>query len=379
MRNYINNFLQQESASGMLLFFAAILALIWANSPFSYLYEQFISNWLFIINEGLMAVFFLLVGLELRRGFADGEFSHTADLVLPFAAACGGMILPALIYLLLNYQDPVTSLGFATPVATDIAFALGAVSLFGRSLPRQLKLFLLTVAIFDDIGAILIIAIFYSHGHSFFYLSSAFFVMLVMFFCSVCRIRYLSIYFGLGAVLWALFLHSGIHPTVAGVVTAMTIPNLTVKRKSWLHEIENTLRPYVVFGIMPIFALANAGLPFGEINLSMLTDRVVLGIVCGLFFGKQMGVMLVAWVATRLSREARLPAGSTWLEFYGVALLCGIGFTMSLFLGTLSFQNHAQYVNEVRLGVLLGSILSGIAGASVLTIAVNHKKRLIHS
>lgn len=379
MRNMINNLLQQESASRFLLFVATILALLCANLPFSSLYEQFINSWVFVINEGLMAIFFLLVGLELKRGFYEGHFSNRADVVLPFAAACGGMVFPAIIYLILNIHNPETAVGFATPMATDIAFALGALSLVGSTLSRQLKLFLLTVAIFDDLGAILIIAIFYSHGHSFVYLSGAIFVMLAMIFCNICRINNLAVYLIAGAVLWYLFLKAGVHPTVAGMVTALVMPNAKKHGKSLLHEFENRLRPYVIFIIMPIFAFANAGLPLGEVTLATFKSNVVLGIVCGLFFGKQIGVMLVTWLAIHLSNEARLPQKANWLEFYGVALLCGIGFTMSLFLGTLSFQHHPQYVNEVRLGVLTGSILSGAAGASVLAIAARRKKRLSHS
>ncbi len=379
MRKFMNNISQQESVSGLLLFIATILALIWANLPFSSLYEQFVSNWVFMINEGLMAIFFLLVGLELKRGFHEGHFSKTADIVLPFAAACGGMIMPAIIYLILNFQHPETVVGFATPVATDIAFALGALSLFGKAIPRQLKLFLLTVAIFDDLGAILIIAVFYSHGLSLIYLSGAIFVILSLMFCNFCRIHYLLVYLIGGVALWYLFLKAGIHPTVAGMVTALTMPNAKVRGKNILPEFEKHLRPYVVFIITPIFALANAGLPLADVNLATFKSNVVLGIICGLFFGKQIGVMLVTWLATTLSREARLPQHTSWLAFYGVALLCGIGFTMSLFLGTLSFQNHPQYINEVRLGVLAGSILSGIAGASVLAFAARRNRRLSHS
>jgi NhaA family Na+:H+ antiporter len=374
MRKIIRDFLQLESASGVVLFAAALVAMLWANSSFYPIYAQFTNTWLFIINDGLMAVFFLLVGLELKRGFLEGQFARASDVLLPLAAAVGGMIVPALIYMSLNYADPVTLQGWATPVATDIAFAVGVLTLAGSRIPRSLKLFLLSIAIFDDIGAIVIIAVFYSHHLAYIYLFYATLVVLSLLMCNALRVRFLAVYLLGGAVLWALFLKAGIHPTIAGVITALLIPELPYKGVTPVHYLESLLHPWVAFGIMPLFALANAGLSFDQVHLSMLVDSVVLGIVLGLFVGKQMGVMAATWFSMKTTRWAVMPTGATWLEVYGIALLCGIGFTMSLFLGTLSFQGQNEYINEVRLGVMIGSLLSGMTGAAVLALAARRRK-----
>lgn len=376
MRKIIRDFLQLESASGLILFAFALVGMLWANSPLSYLYENFTKSWIFAINEGLMAVFFLLVGLELKRGFIEDRFSKASDILLPLAAAVGGMVIPALIYTLFNFHNPETVGGWATPVATDIAFAIGVLSLFGKKIPRQLKLFLLAIAIYDDIGAILIIAVFYSHGLSFIYLLYSGLIVATLLLLNAAKIRYLWIYLAGGLLLWFLFLKAGIHPTIAGVVTAFLIPETPYKNTSLtpVHYLESLLHPYVAFFIMPLFALANTGLPLWRVNVSMLFDSVTIGIILGLFLGKQIGVISMTWLSIKTTRWARLPLDSNWLLLYGVALLCGIGFTMSLFLGTLSFQDHSHYIDEVRLGVIIGSILSGVAGASVLALAINRKK-----
>ena len=373
MRKIIRDFLQMESASGMVLFTAALTGMIWANSPLSYVYDKFTDSWLFLINEGLMAVFFLLVGLELKRGFLEEQFSRASDVLLPLAAAIGGMVVPALIYSFFNYQNPETAHGWATPVATDIAFAIGVLTLFGKNIPRSLKLFLLSIAIYDDIGAILIIAFFYSHGVSILYLTFAGLMMGGMLLMNAFKIRSLTVYLLGGFLLWVVFLKGGIHPTIAGVVTAFLIPEVPYKGVTPVQYLETKLHPWVAFLIMPLFALANTGLPLAPVNVAMLLDRVTVGIVLGLFMGKQMGVLSVTWLSMKTTQWAKMPSGTNWLEIYGISLLCGIGFTMSLFLGTLSFQSHSHYIDEVRLGVIIGSILSGIAGAGVLALAMNKK------
>ena len=374
MRKIIRDFLQLESSSGIILFAAALLAMLWANSPFYPIYKQFTNTWLFLINDGLMTVFFLLIGLELKRSFLEGRFSSASDALLPIGAAIGGMVVPALIYLALNLSDPVTANGWATPVATDIAFAIGVLTLFGRGISQSLKLFLLSIAIFDDIGAILIIAFFYSGDIALIYLFYAGFVIVGMLFMNAFKIRSLVPYLLGGVVLWVLFLQSGIHPTIAGVITAFLIPELPYKGVTPVRYLEAKLHPWVAYGIMPLFALANAGLNLGGVSGHMLLDSVVLGIVLGLFLGKPIGVLGVIWISLKTTRWAQLPEGSTWLEIFGIALLCGIGFTMSLFLGTLSFQGQSDYITEVRLGVMIGSILSGIVAAGVLALAIKRKK-----
>lgn len=374
MRKIIRDFLQLESASGIILLGAAVLAMIWANSPVGFVYEWFTQRWLFLINEGLMAVFFLLVGLELKRSFIEDQMSSVSDVMLPLASAVGGMIVPAVIYSFFNYDNPVTLKGWATPVATDIAFAVGILSLFGgNQIPNKLKLFLLSLAIYDDLGAILIIAFFYSSGVSVPYLIISGAVIIATLLMNAFNIRFIWVYLAAGFILWYLFLKAGIHPTIAGVVTAFLIPELPYKGVTPIHYLEEKLHPWVAYLIMPLFAMANAGLVFSGMSLSYLWDPVVVGIVLGLFVGKQIGVMGLAWLSMKTTRWAKMPYGTTWLDLYGVSLLCGIGFTMSLFLGTLSFQGYPTYLDEVRLGVILGSILSGVAGYSVLSLSIKRK------
>lgn len=377
MRKIIRNFLQLESASGLVLMAAALIGMLWANSPLSYIYDNFTNSGLFLINEGLMAVFFLLVGLELKRGFIEDQFSRATDVLLPLAAAAGGMAVPALIYTFFNYQHPETAHGWATPVATDIAFAVGVLAMFGQKIPRSLKLFLLSIAIYDDIGAILIIALFYTKNLSLIYLTYSVLVVAALLLLNAFKIRFLVLYLLGGLLLWAMFFKAGIHPTIAGVVTALLIPEIPYKGVTPVHYLEDLLHPWVAFLIMPLFALANTGLPLAQVDANTVFSTVTIGIVLGLFIGKQLGVMSITWFSTRTTSWAKLPAGTNWLEVYGIALLCGIGFTMSLFLGTLSFQGHSHYIDEVRLGVIIGSILSGVAGAAVLALAINNRKTAI--
>lgn len=361
----IQRFLRLESASAVILLTMAVIALIWANSPLAYIHTRFIDAFLFWINEGLMAIFFLLVGLELKREYKDGHFSQFSQVALSFVAAIGGMIVPALIYYAITYSNPEYVKGWATPVATDIAFALGVLSLFGQRIPIALKLFLLMLAIFDDIGAILIIAFFYSHGVSSVLLYLSLLLILILLTFNVLNIKSLIPYLFVGILLWVTLLHSGIHPTLSGVLLALTIPDNANDERSPLRQLEKCLHPLVAFLIMPLFALANAGFSLQGITWQSFTSQIVLGISLGLFLGKQIGVFGFSWLLIA-SKTAKLPDKSSWLQLYGVALLCGIGFTMSLFLGTLSFQSQHYYLAQVRLGVIMGSVLSGLAGGLIL-------------
>lgn len=363
----INKFLQQESTSSVVLFIAAFLSMIWVNSPLASLHSQFMDMFLIWINEGLMTLFFLVIGLELKHGFFGGHLAKPSQLFLSFIAALGGMIVPALIYCYFNYGHPETFHGWATPVATDIAFALGALTLFGKRVPPQLKLFLMALAIFDDIGAILIITFFYSGNLSTIVLFEASVLMLMLFAFNRLKINSLVPYLLVGAWLWLCLLPSGIHTTLAGVLLAMMIPIKVKDSTSPLLTLKNALNPWVAYFIMPVFALANAGFPLHDLTLDMTHDVVILGTVLGLFLGKQIGVFVPTWLLVKMG-FVKLPKKTPWLAIYGVALLCGIGFTMSLFLGTLSFQNEPIYLSEVRVGVMVGSLLSGIFGVSILKI-----------
>ncbi len=358
-----NAFLQQESFSGCLLVIMTLVALIWANSSFAFLLQYFINTSVFWINDGLMAIFFFLIGLELKREIVEGELSRPGQVMLPLAAAIGGMIVPALIYIAINFSSLHTVKGWATPVATDIAFALGVLSLFGRRVPIALKLFLLALAIFDDMGAIIIITFFYTHHLSYTALFEAAVFVSWLFMLNMFSLPWMSIYLLLGVGLWSCLLTSGIHPTIAGVILAFFIP-----RGDILRRLEHLLRPWVAYFIMPLFVLANAGISFSGMTVYFLFDKIVLGIVAGLFIGKQIGVLGFSWVFIRC-KYASLPTHVSWRMLYGVSILCGMGFTMSLFLGTLSFHNEPWHLVAVRLGVIVGSILSGLIGACVLLTA----------
>ncbi len=371
----VREFLQLESSSAIILLMTTMLAMISANSPLAFIHQKFIGTFLFWINEGLMAVFFLVIGLELKRSFLEGQFSRISDVMLPAVAALGGMVIPALIYCLINQGNPDTLKGWSTPVATDIAFSLGILSLFGRRVPVALKLFLLALAIFDDVGAILIIALFYSHGIAYLWMGIEVLLIVFLFFLNFLNVKSLIPYLILGIFLWVAFLKTGIHPTIAGVLLALAIPDEIDRARSPLHRLENTLHPYVAYLIMPLFALANAGISLQGLTLDIFTNEIVLGIILGLFVGKPLGVFIFSWVLIQLNM-AKLPENSSWAAFFGVALLCGIGFTMSLFLGTLSLGNVTHHLVEVRLGVIIGSLLSGLGGAIVLLIAFSKYGRL---
>lgn len=378
------SFQQTESKGGLVMLAAAAAALVLANSPWGGLYEALLElpfevrlgelslgkpilHW---INDGLMAVFFLLVGLEIKREIIDGELSSPAKVALPLAAAIGGMALPALLYVAVNWGDPLALRGWAIPSATDIAFALAALSLLGRGVPLALKLFLTTVAIVDDIGAIAIIALFYTESLSMPMLVAAGVAVAILALLNIAGVTRLAAFVLVGVVLWVCVLKSGVHATLAGVVTACAIPFRSPPAAGNAgRHLEETLHPWVAFGVLPSFALGNAGVSFAGLGLGALIAPVPLGIIVGLVAGKTIGVYLSSWAAIRLG-IAELPAGVRWVELLGAAMLCGIGFTMSLFIGTLAFENQpAALFNQVKLGVLCGSICSALGGWVLLKAA----------
>lgn len=369
-KNLIKQFFALESASGLLIMAMTVLAIFWASSPFSLLHKTFIHFSLFSINECLMVFFFLLIGLELKREYKDGQLASFSHIALPFFAALGGMVVPGLIYVLCNYHDSIALRGWATPLATDIAFALAVLSFFGNRIPHALRLFLLALTIFDDIGAIIVIALFYSTGLRLAPLLGAMVVLAVLFLLNQKAVPYLLIYLLLGILLWFFLLHGGIHPTLAGVLLALFIPDANSETQSPLRLLEATLHPWVAYLILPVFALANAGFDLSHLDIHFFTNSIVIGIAAGLFFGKQLGIFGFTYLFIRLKLAKKIRETS-WLMLYGVSLICGIGFTMSLFLGTLSFGAEETKLSAVRAGVFLGSVLSGTIGAFVLGRALS--------
>ncbi|CAN5211295.1 Na+/H+ antiporter NhaA [soil metagenome] len=380
-QSILRNFLATEAAGGILLIGAAVLAMVIANSPFAPVYFHLlhlqtgpilsaqigpmaVHLW---INDALMAVFFLLVGLEIKREFVDGHLSTWADRRLPFIAAAAGMVAPALVYLAVTHGDASLTRGWAIPAATDIAFALGLLALLGKRAPTSLKLFLTTVAIVDDVGAVAIIALFYTASLNWLALGAALAVfagMLAMNRLGVVRVRWYLIGF---ALLWYAMLMSGVHATVAGVLAAVAVPVTRTPGapddvESTLNRLEHGLQPWVAFAIVPLFGFANAGVSLG--GTGAILAPLPLGIALGLFVGKQAGVFGAVWTAAKTGITAR-PAGASWTQVYGVALLCGIGFTMSLFIGGLAFSAPEQ-ADSVKIGVLMGSVASAVAGCAVL-------------
>lgn len=374
------HFLKNEAAGGYVLMIAAALALIVANSPLAPTYfkaldahfgfalgpvrlDESVLHW---INDGLMALFFLLVGLEIKREVLDGQLSRPADVVLPGAAALGGVALPALIYLAFNAKYPESIAGWAIPSATDIAFALGVLALLGSRVPTSLKVFLTAIAIMDDLAAIMIIAVFYTEQLHVAALAGAGAVLVSL--IALNRLKVLSLwpYLLLGVVLWYFVLESGVHATLAGVALALTIP-LRPGDHSPLHTLEHALHKPVAFVVTPLFGFANAGLSFAGIGLAALLDPVPLGVALGLFVGKQIGVFGVSAALVKLG-WARLPRGASMLQLYGVAVLCGIGFTMSLFIGALAFSDPLL-IDETKIGVLAGSLASALFGMALLRFA----------
>ena len=372
-------FVQHESFAGLLLMATALLALLVANSPWSEHYLALLQTpvimqvsdfgihkpLLLWINDGLMAVFFLLVGLELKREWLVGELADKSQVVLPGIAALGGMVMPAVLYLAFNLNDPFAMQGWAIPAATDIAFALGILALLGSRVPLSLKVFLTSLAIFDDVGAIIIIALFYTTDLSLLALAVAMGCALLLFVFNRRHVMHITPYLLIGLVLWAALLKSGIHATLAGVVIALFIPMGSPKDKnqSPLSSLEHNLHPWVAYLVLPIFAFANAGLNLRGLDATQVLHTVTLGVAVGLFVGKQLGVMLCCWFAIRLG-WAKLPKGATWLSLYGIAVLTGVGFTMSLFIGGLAFTGDTPF--DERLGVVLGSALSGALGYFIL-------------
>ena len=380
MLRYISSpfkwFFKLEAASGLVLLISAILALIISNSDLSSLYFETLNKYLFIginnfglklsvlhwINDALMAIFFFFVTLEIKREFLQGELSNIKQALLPIIAAVGGMVVPALFYVVINFGDPETINGWAIPSATDIAFSLGVLSLLGKRVPLSLKVFLTALAIIDDLGAILIIALFYSGDLNVMYLSLMLVAFIILLVINKFNIKVFFPYLLIGLLLWDFTHNSGIHATIAGVLLAMTIPHRKKEKDfSLLIKIEHAISPYVAFGIMPLFAFANAGVSLEGLSLSSLLDKVPLGIVLGLFVGKQLGVFVFSYVSIKL-KIAQMPGSSSWYNFYGVGILTGIGFTMSLFVGNLAFVENAQYMDGVKIGVLTGSLLSTLAG-----------------
>ena len=372
----IRSFLQTEAAGGFVLIAAATLALLVANSPLAPVYFEMLGSYLgglsvqHWVNDALMALFFLLVGLEIKREMLDGELSTWDRRVLPGVAAVAGMAGPAIIYLAFAAGDPVATRGWAIPAATDIAFALGVLALLGKRVPASLKIFLTALAILDDMGAIMIIALFYTADLAVLPLAAAFVGLGLLFALNKAGVTRLSPYLLIGALVWFAVLKSGVHATLAGVAVAMTIPLRLAPaapddRESPLHRLEHALVPWVAFAIVPIFGFANAGVSFAGLDASAVTGPVPLGIALGLFFGKQFGIVAAAWAVIRLG-WAQLPANASWRQFYGVSILCGIGFTMSLFIGALAFGEGSDLGDAVKVGVLAGSLVSAIAGYALL-------------
>ena len=388
----IKEFLRYEASSGILLLIAAVLAMIVENSAAKGLYDgllgipvairfgefEIAKPLLLWINDGLMAIFFFLIGLEIKREFLAGELSEPSRIVLPVIAAIGGMAVPAAIYAYVNWGDLIAMKGWAIPTATDIAFALGVLALLGSRVPSSLKLFLMALAIVDDLGAIVIIALFYTADLSLLSLTIAASSLALLFIMNRRGVLNLAPYLLVGMVLWAAVLKSGVHATLAGVLTAFFIPfkSLPGEAKTQLEKLEHDLHPAVAYGILPLFAFANTGVSFDGLSMQSLLNGVPLGIAAGLFIGNQLGVFGFTWLAIK-SGLAELPQGASWLHLYGVALLCGIGFTMSLFISSLAFeQGGPDFAVDDRLGILVGSVLSGVLGYLVLRFAARKNSGL---
>jgi len=384
LRSTFTRFFQLEAASGLLLIAAAVLALIVNNSPLSWLYNGLLEvpvavqigalsiakPLLLWINDGLMALFFLLIGLEVKRELVEGHLSKPSQVVLPGAAALGGMLVPALIYWFLNRDNPAAIAGWAIPTATDIAFALGVLALLGKRVPVSLKLFLMTLAIIDDLGAIIIIALFYSGALSTISLMLAAACIAALVAMNRFGVVKLGPYLVVGLILWVCVLKSGVHATLAGVTLALCIPLRTRNAESSpLLSLEHALHPWVAYGILPLFAFANAGVSLAGVTLESFTHAVPLGIAAGLLLGKAIGVFGLTWMAVKLGLAA-LPAGANWGQILGVAILCGIGFTMSLFVGSLAFvPGVSEYVGMDRMGILTGSFLAAIIGYAITALS----------
>ena len=392
MINYISKplkwFFKLEAASGLVLLFAAIIALFISNSNLADLYFSTLNKYLFIginnfglklsvihwINDALMAIFFFFVTLEIKREFLQGELSNAKQALLPIIAAVGGMLVPALFYVFINFGDSETLKGWAIPSATDIAFSLGVLSLLGKRVPLSLKVFLTALAIIDDLGAIVIIALFYSGDLSIKYLLLMLAAFIILLLINKFNIKKFLPYLIVGLFLWDFTHNSGVHATIAGVLLAMTIPHRKKEKDfSLLIKIEHAISPYVAFGIMPLFAFANAGVSLEGLTFGSLLNKVPLGILLGLFVGKQLGVFIFSYVSIK-TKIAQMPSDTSWYNFYGVGVLTGIGFTMSLFVGNLAFAENIQYMDGVKIGVLTGSLLSTLFGYFLILFTPNRPK-----
>ena len=386
--NHIQDFIKKDSFQGMVLIFVTFVALIFQNSALSSYYTGFLNTpveirigalhiakpLLLWVNDGLMAIFFLVVGLEIKREVMEGYLSSLSQMALPSIAALGGMIVPAIVFSVFNYGDEFAMRGWAIPTATDIAFALGILSLLGKRVPVSLKIFLMALAIIDDLGAIVVIAIFYTQKLSALSISVALACMVVLFILNRMGVIRKAAYMIVGVILWVSVLKSGVHATLAGVTLAFFIPLRSVgkdgKSFSIAHQLEHDLHYWVAFLILPLFAFVNAGVDLRDISIDGMFSSVPLGIMAGLFIGKQLGVFGFVWIAIKLG-FASLPKGSSWLQLYGVALLTGIGFTMSLFVNTLAYDDTELFSYADKLAILLGSFISGIAGYVVLRVSAS--------
>ena len=380
-------FFKLEAASGLVLLFSAIIALVISNSELSSIYFNTLEKYLFIginnfgiklsvlhwINDALMAIFFFFVTLEIKREFLQGELSNIKQAMLPIIGAVGGMLVPALFYICINYGNSETIVGWAIPSATDIAFSLGVLSLLGSRVPISLKVFLTALAIIDDLGAIVIIALFYSGDLSIKYLSLMLIAFIILLILNKFNVKKFLPYLIVGLFLWEFTHQSGIHATIAGVLLACTIPHRKKEKDfSLLIKLEHAISPYVAFGIMPLFAFANAGVSLEGLTFASLLNKVPLGILLGLFVGKQLGVFVFSYISIKL-KFAQMPTNSNWINFYAVGVLTGIGFTMSLFVGNLAFVDSMQYMDGVKIGVLSGSLLSTVFGYLLLLIFSKNK------
>ena len=380
--SFITQFFKLESAGGILLILSAMLAILFANTSLNTYYQSLLTIQVEIsigsfeiskplllwINDGLMAVFFFLIGLELKRELFEGELSDKKNIILPGVGAIGGMLFPALIYLFFNKDDPIALKGWAIPAATDIAFALGVLSLLGSRIPISIKIFLTSLAIFDDIGAILIIALFYTSKISIFALIIVLLCVCILFLINRRNVISKSPYLLIGLIMWTAMLKSGVHATLAGVILAMFIPirSKTNPDISPLKSLEHDLHSVVAFFILPLFAFSNAGINFSKIGFEQFLDNVSLGIALGLFFGNQVGIFSFCWLFVKL-KITNLPKGMNWISLYGTSALCGIGFTMSLFIGSLAFEETGvNLLFDERLGIIFGSLASGILGYTML-------------
>lgn len=392
MINYITApfkwFFKLEAASGLVLLIAAVIALVLSNSDLSGYYFGVLNTHILIgtqnfgldltvfhwINDALMAAFFLVVTLEIKREFIQGELSRPKQASLPIIGAIGGMAVPAIIYIIINFETGSTLKGWAIPSATDIAFSIGVLSLLGSRVPISLKVFLMALAIIDDLGAIIIIAFFYSTELQYMYLILMLGSFIILLILNKFGVKKFTPYLLIGISLWYFTHESGIHSTISGVLLALTIPHRKHEKDfSLLLKLEHILSPYVAFGIMPLFALANAGVSLEGMSIDTLMNPVPLGIVCGLFFGKQIGIFLFSYLSVKF-KFAEMPSNSNWIKLYGVGVLAGIGFTMSLFIGNLAFIENNHYMDGVKIGVLTGSLISTLVGYLLLLLVTTKKK-----